>query len=162
YEWIDEWWLSGTGYDPKVQDTASRSSGPFPDGWGHSEWFGIVSQGDGTKSPFMRQLRESYYVYKKIWNEKTDNYSADKNENKDKDKNKDKESLKDLNGDGLLQPENKIIKRQKNDLIDIAEETKRDEDESRLFSKKVKVLIFPLLGMQVLLVFKLLKKEKEG
>ncbi len=157
YEWIDEWWLSGTGYDPKVHDTASRSSGPFPDGWGHSEWFGISSQGDGTKSPFMRQLRETYYVYKKLWNEKIDNYSADEN----------KKILKDLSENNILKQKNKIIQKneiiQKTDLINIVEETKKDENDSRLFPNKVKVLIFPLLGIQVLLVFKLLKKnEKEG
>ena len=31
------------------------------------EWFGIISQGNGKHSPFMRQLRESYFVYQNFW-----------------------------------------------------------------------------------------------
>lgn len=40
----------------------------FPDGKSHEEWFGICGQGDGSKSPFLRQPRKVYYSYKEIWN----------------------------------------------------------------------------------------------
>jgi len=32
------------------------------------EWFGLVGQGIGTHSPYLRQLRKSYFVYKELWN----------------------------------------------------------------------------------------------
>lgn len=154
YEWIDEWWLSGNGYDPKVHDTASRSSGPFPDGWGHSEWFGITSQGDGEKSPYLRQLRKAYYVHKEIWNKKIEKYSANENEKK---LNKSEQNIN-------LKLENKIIENitgntEQGKFID-NEKTKKVKNNSPFFPQKAKVIIFPLLGVQVLLVFKLLKSKK--
>ena len=40
----------------------------FPDGWSSEEWFGIFSQGDGEQSPFLRQPREAYFLYRdKLW-----------------------------------------------------------------------------------------------
>jgi len=33
----------------------------------HEEWLGVAGQGDGKLSPFLRQLRQSYYTYKKAW-----------------------------------------------------------------------------------------------
>ncbi len=65
YEWMDEWWLSGV--EPAVHNLDSRASGPFPDGWGHSEWFGICGQGDGKNSPFLREIRQSYYTLQELW-----------------------------------------------------------------------------------------------
>ena len=65
FEWLDEWWKA---YNPKCHDTAKLSAGPFLDGFYREEWFGICSQGNGTNSPFMRQLRKVYFVYKKMWN----------------------------------------------------------------------------------------------
>jgi len=64
FEWLDEWWKA---YEPKVHDTKGLWTGPFPDGSMHEEWLGVCGQGDGKLSPFLRQLRQSYYTYKKIW-----------------------------------------------------------------------------------------------
>jgi beta-glucuronidase len=64
FEWLDEWWKA---YEPKVHDTKGLWSGPFPDGFMHEEWLGVAGQGDGKLSPFLRQLRKSYYMYKKLW-----------------------------------------------------------------------------------------------
>jgi beta-glucuronidase len=64
FEWLDEWWKA---YEPSVHDTKGLWAGPFPDGYMHEEWLGVAGQGDGKLSPFLRQLRESYYTYKKMW-----------------------------------------------------------------------------------------------
>ncbi len=64
YEWLDEWWK---GYEPAIHDTKGTWIGPFPDGTMHEEWLGVSGQGDGKLSPFLRQLRKSYYMYKKLW-----------------------------------------------------------------------------------------------
>lgn len=64
FEWLDEWWK---GYEPAVHDTKGLWVGPFPDGYMHEEWLGVVGQGDGNLSPFLRQLRKSYYMYQKLW-----------------------------------------------------------------------------------------------
>lgn len=65
FEWIDEWWKN---YEPYYHDRKSDAIGPFPGGYYFEEWFGITSQGDGSHSPFLRQLRKSYFVYKEMWN----------------------------------------------------------------------------------------------
>jgi hypothetical protein len=40
----------------------------FPDGWASEEWYGLMSLGDGTNSPFMRQRRQVYELYRdKLW-----------------------------------------------------------------------------------------------
>lgn len=67
FEWVDEWWKAGAGTDPNVHDTKPQFGGPFLDGWSYEEWYGICSQGDGSKSPFLRQLRKVYFYYKKVW-----------------------------------------------------------------------------------------------
>lgn len=64
FEWLDEWWKA---YEPSLHDTRGLFTGPFPDGYMHEEWLGVTSQGDGKLSPFLRQLRQSYYTYKKLW-----------------------------------------------------------------------------------------------
>lgn len=64
FEWLDEWWK---GYEPGHHDTKGLWVGPFPDGRMHEEWLGVCSQGDGELSPFLRQLRKSYFMYKKLW-----------------------------------------------------------------------------------------------
>lgn len=64
FEWADEWWK---GYEPKVHDTRGLWVGPFPDGYMHEEWLGVCGQGDGKQSPFLRQLRKAYYMYKSAW-----------------------------------------------------------------------------------------------
>ena len=64
FEWLDEWWKA---YEPAIHDTKGLFTGPFPDGYMHEEWLGVSGQGDGKLSPFLRQLRKSYYMYKKLW-----------------------------------------------------------------------------------------------
>ncbi|MFH0940463.1 MAG: glycoside hydrolase family 2 TIM barrel-domain containing protein [Candidatus Omnitrophota bacterium] len=64
FEWLDEWWK---GYEPSVHDTKGLWVGPFPDGFMHEEWLGVAGQGDGKTSPFLRELRKSYYTYQKLW-----------------------------------------------------------------------------------------------
>jgi hypothetical protein len=59
FEWMDEWWFSG---QPREQNT-SGTSGPEA----NNEWQGLISQGDGRHSPFLRQLRKSYFMYKGLW-----------------------------------------------------------------------------------------------
>jgi len=71
YEWMDEWWKAGPppAFDPSVHDKIGQFQGPFPDGWSYEEWYGIVSQGDGRLSPYLRQLRPAYYLFKnELWN----------------------------------------------------------------------------------------------
>ncbi|MCX5693607.1 MAG: tetratricopeptide repeat protein [Candidatus Omnitrophica bacterium] len=64
FEWLDEWWKA---YEPAIHDTKGLWTGPFPDGYMHEEWLGISGQGDGKLSPFLRQLRKTYYMYQKKW-----------------------------------------------------------------------------------------------
>ncbi len=65
FEYLDEWWKA---YEPYLHDTDGLYTGPFPGGVVYEEWFGIVSQGSGAHSPYLRQLRESYHLYKRLWN----------------------------------------------------------------------------------------------
>lgn len=65
FEWTDEWWKN---YEPFYHDRQSEAIGPFPGGYYYEEWFGITSQGNGKHSPFLRQLRKSYYAYQEMWN----------------------------------------------------------------------------------------------
>ncbi|RKX97419.1 MAG: hypothetical protein DRP55_09020, partial [Spirochaetes bacterium] len=64
FEWLDEWWKA---YEPSYHDTKGLFSGPYLDGYMHEEWLGICSQGDGSDSPFLRQLKKAYFVYKEMW-----------------------------------------------------------------------------------------------
>ena len=64
FEWADEWWKS---YEPLLHDVKQNWSGPFPDGWNYEEWLGVASQGDGKSSPFLRQLKKSYFTYQEMW-----------------------------------------------------------------------------------------------
>jgi beta-glucuronidase len=73
FEWVDEWWKAGPPpqYDPAIQDIVGQFGGPFLDGWSYEEWYGVASQGDGKHSPFLRQLRKSYFLFKnELWNTK--------------------------------------------------------------------------------------------
>jgi len=64
FEWLDEWWKA---YEPALHDYKPLWAGPFPDGYMHEEWLGLCSQGNGSLSPFLRQLRKAYYMYKQMW-----------------------------------------------------------------------------------------------
>lgn len=68
FEWLDEWWKSGQ--DPKVHVTTSQSQLPFPDNAANEEWFGVAGQGNGKNSPFQRNLRSSYFMYKDLFHKK--------------------------------------------------------------------------------------------
>lgn len=64
FEWLDEWWKN---YEPFLHDRKSDAIGPFPGGYYYEEWFGISGQGNGKNSPFLRQLRKSYFTYQELW-----------------------------------------------------------------------------------------------
>jgi beta-glucuronidase len=64
FEWMDEWWKN---YEPYMHDRKSDAIGPFPGGYYFEEWFGVTSQGNGQQSPFMRQLKKVYFLYKDLW-----------------------------------------------------------------------------------------------
>ncbi len=66
FEWLDEWWKA---YEPLLHDATKNWAGPFPDGWNYEEWLGIAGQGDGSHSPFLRQLKKSYFMYQELWTE---------------------------------------------------------------------------------------------
>ncbi|MCF7907660.1 MAG: hypothetical protein K9L86_02140 [Candidatus Omnitrophica bacterium] len=66
FEWIDEWWKA---YKPAYHDRKGLFSGPFLDGYMHEEWLGVSGQGDGSKSPYLRHLKKSYFTYKELWNQ---------------------------------------------------------------------------------------------
>ncbi|MBN2119884.1 MAG: hypothetical protein JW734_02355 [Candidatus Omnitrophica bacterium] len=65
FEWLDEWWKA---YEPGYHDKEGLFTGPFLDGHMHEEWLGLVGQGDGRNSPFLRQLKKAYFAYKALWN----------------------------------------------------------------------------------------------
>ncbi len=66
FEWVDEWWKA---YEPAHHDKKGLFTGPFLDGYMHEEWLGVCSQGEGNESPYLRQLKDSYFTYKRLWNE---------------------------------------------------------------------------------------------
>jgi hypothetical protein len=73
FEWMDEWWKAGPPpqYDPSIHDIVGQFGGPFPDGWSYEEWYGVIGQGSGKHTPFQRQLRKSYFLFKtELWNPK--------------------------------------------------------------------------------------------
>lgn len=72
FEFVDEWWKSGLPpkFSASEHETAGDFRAAFPDGWMHEEWLGLMSQGDGSRSPYLRQARKAYGYYKKVWNEK--------------------------------------------------------------------------------------------
>lgn len=68
FEWLDEWWKDNiSGDSPNNHQTKSQADMNFPDGKSHEEWFGICSQGNGSNSPFLKQPRKTYYLYKELW-----------------------------------------------------------------------------------------------
>ncbi|MBP7056285.1 MAG: hypothetical protein KBB52_05490 [Candidatus Omnitrophica bacterium] len=68
FEWLDEWWKAPN--DPYDRQNRSPTVDmAFPDGWSQEEFLGIAGQGDGRYSPLLRDLRKSYYMYKRLWRE---------------------------------------------------------------------------------------------
>jgi len=64
FEWLDEWWKV---YEPAHHDRKGQFTGPFLDGYMHEEWLGICGQGDGSQSPYLRELKKAYFTYKDLW-----------------------------------------------------------------------------------------------
>ncbi|MCK5535052.1 hypothetical protein KAI68_08040, partial [bacterium] len=67
FEWLDEWWKDTRGDPLNIQNNEPTCEMAFPDGWSQEEWLGIVGQGNGKSSPFLRDLRQAYFVYKQLW-----------------------------------------------------------------------------------------------
>lgn len=67
FEWTDEWWKGGASTDPYYHDVDSQWSGPFLDGKAYEEWFGLCGIGNGNASPYKRQLRKAYFMYRDLW-----------------------------------------------------------------------------------------------
>ncbi len=69
FQFEDGWWKSGQPptFSPYIHETLGQFPGPFPAGWFYEEWFGVTSQGSGKHSPYMRQLRESYFMFQELW-----------------------------------------------------------------------------------------------
>ena len=65
FSWCDQWYLDG--YPSRHDITGDPNA--LPKGVRGEEWFGITSQGDGSHSPFLRQLRKTYFLYKNLWRE---------------------------------------------------------------------------------------------
>lgn len=68
FEWMDEWWKSWSD-SPSSHATDGDMMFPFSDGWSNEEWYGIIGQGDGKHSPYLRVLRKSYHQIKSMWEE---------------------------------------------------------------------------------------------
>ncbi|MCA9398782.1 MAG: helix-turn-helix domain-containing protein, partial [Candidatus Omnitrophica bacterium] len=63
FEYLDEWWKAKK--EDKHNGQGDQTGVPPGE-----EWFGIFGQGDGTQSPFLRDPRKVYYLYKnKLWND---------------------------------------------------------------------------------------------
>lgn len=67
FEWLDEWWKN---YQPFYHDKKSDAIGPFAGTYYYEEWFGLFGQGKGQHSPFQREPRQVYDIYKEMWNSK--------------------------------------------------------------------------------------------
>ncbi|HIE11508.1 MAG TPA: hypothetical protein EYP62_07835 [Kiritimatiellae bacterium] len=70
FEWLDEWWKDTRNYfqDPIDHQSIEATVGmAFPDGASQEEWLGIVSQGDGRASPFLRIPKKAYYELQRGW-----------------------------------------------------------------------------------------------
>lgn len=67
YEWLDEWWKDTRGDPWDKQNSEPTVELAFPDGFSQEEWLGIVGQGGGRKSPFLRAPRKAYYTMKDLW-----------------------------------------------------------------------------------------------
>jgi beta-glucuronidase len=65
--WLDKWWLCGSADEHDTENGAWQ--GVSIDGWSNDEWMGMCGQGKGENSPFLRQPRKVYYVYRdELWN----------------------------------------------------------------------------------------------
>ncbi len=68
FEWLDEWWKDTSVKDRDgIHDTDPTIEMAFPDGWSQEEWLGIAGQGEGRSSPFLREPRKTYDIYRQLW-----------------------------------------------------------------------------------------------
>ena len=70
FEFVDEWWKDTRNYfeDPTDhQSTDATGDMAFPDGKSQEEWFGLMTQGDGKSSPFLRVPKKTYSFYQEAW-----------------------------------------------------------------------------------------------
>lgn len=68
FEWLDEWWKAGKPYFQAPQGTKGKV-GLDTLNWSQ-EHCGIMSQGTGRHSPFLRQIRPVYFMYQELWRKK--------------------------------------------------------------------------------------------
>jgi hypothetical protein len=68
FEYLDEWWKDSRGRLNSAHDTDPTFEMAFPDSFSQEEWLGIISQGNGERSPFLRQPRKAYQILKALWN----------------------------------------------------------------------------------------------
>lgn len=77
FGFVDKWWFCGSPAEHDVEKGAWQ--GPSNDGYINDEWLGICGQGNGTRSPFLRQPKKAYYVYKdELWNKTIEDLEAEK------------------------------------------------------------------------------------
>lgn len=70
FEWMDEWWKTskGDGWgDPYIHNREADYPNAFPDAWAHEEWMGLLGQGNGSHSPYLREPRKAYFKMSEIW-----------------------------------------------------------------------------------------------
>ncbi len=67
FEWVDEWWKAGEPSKHAKQGTVGTQGLDKPI-WAQ-EHSGVFSQGSGRFSPFIRQPREVYEMYRELWKE---------------------------------------------------------------------------------------------
>jgi len=67
FEWADEWWKDTSGDAVNRQSREPTIEAAFPDGFSQEEWLGIIGQGDGRSSPFLREIRVAYTMLKELW-----------------------------------------------------------------------------------------------
>ncbi len=70
FEWLDEWWKDTLNYFENPVDKQSTRAVfpmPFPDGYAQEEWFGILGQGAGNASPYLRVPKKAYGDLMDTW-----------------------------------------------------------------------------------------------
>jgi beta-glucuronidase len=65
FEWMDEWWKAGKPWEHAEKDTVGKQ-GTGTTSW-TQEYCGILTQGDGRHSPFLRKPRAAYAMYRRMW-----------------------------------------------------------------------------------------------
>lgn len=65
FEYADEWWKSGS---PFTHDAPPGWPGPFADGEGNEEWWGVFRIVDNSSDPDILQPRAMFYRIAAMWN----------------------------------------------------------------------------------------------